>query len=403
MASSKYFKNIFYILAVFLVSCSAAKKNLVSQSVNLTDLKFSVEEAPEWSNLFKRTNGWYGGDGIFLIPTDGKENVAASDTSKSLILFSDSMFGDTEDGTPITAANMLHNTVAILDGDKPNKDKIKFYWDTDSAGHPHTVFIPNSPSTQAGDYYWLGDGFVNTAKDNTTYIFAYKMKNLDPKNDWSFTVTKTNLISIAAGSTPPFKNQKQIETPLRFAGKKGYDNGSFGAGIFANTKDAGVQNPDGYVYVYGVKDKAKNLIAARVKPEDFEDFSQWRFWDGKTWNADMQKVSAIADSVSNELSVTPLADGRYLLVFQLGGLSTIVAMRIGASPVGPFGPVIKLYNCPENAENKNYFPYNAKAHPSISKPGELLISYNVNAFDYWKEINKNHTLYRPRFIRLKFE
>jgi len=120
------------------------------------------------------------------------------------------------------------------------------------------------------------------------------------------------------------------------------------------------------------------------------------------WNADMQKVAYITDGVSDELSVTPLADGRYVLVFQSGGMSSTVGMRIGASPVGPFGPVIKLYECPEAKENKNYTMYNAKAHPSLSKPGELLISYNVNAFDFWNEIQKNPTLYRPRFIKLKF-
>jgi hypothetical protein len=86
----------------------------------------------------------------------------------------------------------------------------------------------------------------------------------------------------------------------------------------------------------------------------------------------------------------------------MGGMSSTVAMRIGASPVGPFGPIIKLYDCPESKENKNYFMYNAKAHPSLSKPGELLISYNVNSFEFWKEIQTKPTLYRPRFLKLIF-
>lgn len=32
--------------------------------------------------------------------------------------------------------------------------------------------------------------------------------------------------------------------------------------------------------------------------------------------------------------------------------------------------------------HKNYITYNAKAHSHLSAPGELLISYNVNAFDF---------------------
>lgn len=333
---------------------------------------------------------------------NGKENVPASDTSKNLILFSDSMVGEIENGKPKTSKNIMHNTVAIIEGEEPKNEKTHFFWDTDAQGEPQTVFIPNTISSQAGDYYWLGDGFVNTAKDNTIYIFAYKMKNLDPKDDWSFTLTKTNLIAIPAGSKPPFKDQRQIETPLSFHGLQPDSNGTFGAGIFVNTKSAGVKNGDGYVYVYGLKGKAKNLIVGRVKPEHFEDFDKWKFWDGMKWNANMEKVAYVTDGVSDELSITPLADGRYVLVFQSGGMSSTVGMRIGASPVGPFGPVIKLYECPESKENKNYTTYNAKAHPSLSKSGELLISYNVNAFDFWNEIQKTPTLYRLRFIRLKF-
>ena len=83
-------------------------------------------------------------------------------------------------------------------------------------------------------------------------------------------------------------------------------------------------------------------------------------------------------------------------------MGSMIEMRIGASPVGPFGPVINVFDCPEARENSHYFAYNAKAHPSLSQQGELLISYNVNSFNFWDEIKTNPTLYRPRFIKLKF-
>src|SRR3546814_4569364 len=78
------------------------------------------------------------------------------------------------------------------------------------------------------------------------------------------------------------------------------------------------------VEVYGVRGKEKSLIVARVLPENMEDFSQWRFWDGKTWNQDMQQTAGIVSAVSNELSVSPLPDGRYALVFQKDAMSPIV-------------------------------------------------------------------------------
>lgn len=141
---------------------------------------------------------------------------------------------------------------------------------------------------------------------------------------------------------------------------------------------------------------------ARVLPEAFEDFSSWRFWDGSTWNQDIKEVASVTDKVSNELSVSPLPDGRYALVFQKNGMSSVVGLRLGQTPYGPFGPVIPFWDCMEPMQ-KNYFTYNAKAHSNLSLPGELLISYNVNAFDFLNEIDENPSLYRPRFITVKFE
>ena len=233
---------------------------------DLTNLKFAVEEAPEWTALLKRNSGWFGGDGIFAIPLNGKENVASSDTDKNIIVFSDSMVGEIEDGKPKTGKNVIHNTVAIIEGKEPKNENIHFYWDTDENAKPQTVFIPRTLSSQPGDYYWMGDGFVNTEKDNTAYIFAYKMRNLDPKNDWSFTLTKTNLIAIPAGSKPPFKDQRQIETPLSFHGLQPDDKGTFGAGIFVNTKTAGVKNADGYIYVYRHRHRHRHRIRPAPGP-----------------------------------------------------------------------------------------------------------------------------------------
>lgn len=388
------------IFLVALYSCDATDKstqaNEVEISTDIENLKFTVEEAPEWTALFNRTSGWFGADGIFAIPLNGKDNETAKATTETMLIFSDTMIGEISDSTLQPGAVMVNNTVAYLDGSEPKEDKVSFHWDKNEVGKPKTLFIPNTPSAEKGDYYWLGDGFINTEQNNTTYIFAYRMRNLDKTVAWSFKEMSTDLIALPSGSRPPFKDQRQIVTPLRF------EDGGFGAGIFVNTKKAGAPDPDGYVYVYGVKGKEKNLMVARVLPEDFEDFSAWRFWDGKHWNEDMQQVASVTQGVSNELSVSVLADGRYALVFQLTGMGPTVALRLGQSPYGPFGPVIELWNCKES-QQKNYITYNAKAHPNLSAPGELLISYNVNAFDFMNELKARPNLYRPRFIRLKLE
>jgi hypothetical protein len=112
-------------------------------------------------------------------------------------------------------------------------------------------------------------------------------------------------------------------------------------------------------------------------------------------------LRAITKAVSNELSVTPLDDGRYLLVFQVLGISDKVGIMIGASPVGPFSEIQEIWRTPEIDDG--LLPYNAKAHPALSKPGELLISYNTISFDFWNDIKKDAHIYRPRFIRMIFE
>ena len=399
---SKY--NYVFLLAL-LTACSSTKKinsALIDSAgnISLTDLKYTVEEAPDWSAMFKRTHGWYGGDGIFAIPLDGKENDDVDFKTKNLILFSDSMVGgEIENGKRTDSGKMVHNSVAVFEGSIPDSNMITFYTATGKDGEPETVFIPNTPSSTTDDYYWLGDGFVNTAKNNTIYLFAYKMRNLNAADDWSFVNTKTVLIALPYYSKPPYKDQVQLETPLRFPDTSG----TFGAGIFVNTRAAQVPNADGFIYVYGLRGKAKNLVVARVFPDDIENFGKWTFWNGNNWTTDMSQCINLTSGVSDELSVSPLPDGRYALICMQDGMSGNIGMRIGASPVGPFGPFKTLYTCKEGKDNKNYITYNAKAHPSLSKKGELLISYNVNAFSFKEEIDKNPNLYRPRFIKLKFQ
>jgi hypothetical protein len=103
--------------------------------------------------------------------------------------------------------------------------------------------------------------------------------------------------------------------------------------------------------------------------------------------------------LSTEFSVTPLPDGRFLLAYQKLGIGQETAVRLGPSPTGPFGPAVTLWTCPEADLDPDIYCYNAKAHPHLSEPGELLISYNVNTFDFADHVHAD--IYRPRFIRVQ--
>jgi hypothetical protein len=318
-----------------------------------------------------------------------------------MFVFSDTMIGDVVNDIPQPGYVMVHNTCAFVDGVPPN-DHIKFYYAKDAKGKPATMFVPHTPNAQPGDYYWLGDGFVNPA-NGKTYIHAYRVKSFNDTDAFAFEERGTALIILPKGSKPPFTNQKQIDAPFFIQGKTKADYGVLGSGIFVNTKSAGAPNPDGYIYVYGTRPKELSLLVARVLPQYYEDFSKWRYWDGSTWNTDINKIATVTTRVSHELSVSPLPDGRYALVFQTDGLGNSVGMRLGLRPQGPFGPVISLYEAPENSMNKNFVPYNAKAHTNLSDPGDLLITYNVISLNFFKDIKKYGHHYHPRFIRVKLQ
>lgn len=366
---------------------------------SIDSLHFSASPATEWDALFTRKSGWFGGDGIFAVTRDGKETPGAAKKSETLIWFSDTMLGEIEKDSLKAGYVMINNSVAVLQDGIPDTAHIRFYWKKEN-GKPASLFVPATPATQKGDYYWLGDGFVNQEQNNNLYIFGYRIKNVS-NQAFGFKEVGNTLIVVPAGAQPPFSEYRQLDIPF-FLGKEVDSTGSFGAGIFVNTEAAGAQHPDGYAYIYGIRGKEKKLMVARVKPGDIESFDKWTFWDGTAWNTDVAKITTVTDRLSNEIGMMQLTDGRYALTFQTDGLGRHVGIRLGTSPVGPFGKVIEVFDCSASvSEDKDFFPYNAKVHPVLSTPDELLISYNVNSFDFFNDIKQHPNLYRPRFVRVK--
>ncbi len=248
----------------------------------------------------------------------------------------------------------------------------------------------------------MGDGFINKEDGNSLNIFGYRVIDYSEKS-WDFEQVGVTLITVPGFNLePPFEAQEQIDAPL-YIDIPDIGKGTFGSGIFVNTEWAGAPNPDGFVYIYGLVDPNKQLVVARVKPATFKNFSTWLFWDGSQWQVDINKVKPITNRVSNELSLTPLKDGRYLLVFQMDGIGEYTATRIAKSPIGPFGPIQKIRKVPEIPNPPGIIPYNAKVHPVLSTENELLVSYNTISLDYFKDILNHPHMYRPRFFWLSFD
>ncbi len=391
----KLFKYCLLVLTIIFFQFNVLAQNENIDKLNLP-FTFSVEPAPEWTNLFYRSSGWYGADGIFSIPLSGIDKNNNEDNDSTLLLFGDTFIGNLNGDTPLPGSVMVNNTVAYLTGNEPDASKLHFYNNSNAEGKPTAFFVPQTSTEEKPQLFWLGDGFVNKEKNNTTYLFAYKIERTG-EGVFDFIEPGVSIIALPAGSKPPFKEQRQIETPFHINNK--YGEGNFGAGVLVNTKWSGAPGSDGYIYVYATLGQDKNLVVARVKPADYEEIPAWRFWNGREWSTNVNDVVPITNSASNELSMTPLNDGRFLLVFQVLGLSEKVGMRIAESPVGPFSEIVEIWKTPEM--DSGIYTYNAKAHYNLSKPNELLISYNTITLDFWNDIKKNGHIYLPRFIKLK--
>lgn len=390
------------VLLIMLImnSCGTEPDTNNGESISqpLKPLTFTAEAAPEWTSLMERSSGWFGADGIFSIPLDGIEEYQAAG-KKTLLIFSDTYIGEVVDGVPQPGNVMVNNSIALLSGNLPESDSVKFEFKRDRNGKPVSYFVPDNPNSRGGEYFWLGDGFVNRAKQDALYIFAYHVHKTGP-NVFDFEATNVALLRIRKPAMGRMEMYEQFPTSLGFVHPE-YGRIYFGSGILVNTRSAGAPFPDGYVYIYGIAEGRKSLLAARTKPGKIEKTGAWRFWNGEDWVRGMENIAPITDGVSNELSVTPTEDGRYLLTFTVMGISDKIGIRVGDSPAGPFGEIHEVYTCPEYAE-RGLLPYNAKAHYHLSGPGELLVSYNTITFNFWEDIQKDATIYHPRFIRVSY-
>jgi len=349
--------------------------------------------APQWDDLFTRTSGWTGADGIYSIPLSGLEiPQTGSSELDEVFVFSDTFIGEVDSNNHRQNAVLINNTLGFLKGHRPIEENINFFWETDNQNEPEAVFIPNTPQSKPGDWYWLMDGI---ALNDKVYVYALRLE-LGNGGFFNFKLIGVNLISFDAEPGGFISNVVQMDTPLLYLNDTETINIAFGQAIMPMTEESGNPGPDGYIYIYGPKNSAsgKELTVGRFLPENIENFSEYEFWNGAQWTNNIEDVQAINNNTSQELSVTPLADGTVLLVYQSG---SSVWINIGESPMGPFGFPETIYNCPEPQQIPSTFVYNAKAHPNLSEPNELLISYNVNTFDFGL-LFSNADTYRPRFI-----
>lgn len=257
---------------------------------------------------------------------------------------------------------------------------------------------------KASNWYWMQDGIK--IKDAIYYLPLLVEPDETKPEGFKFHVSGVCMIKIPYRSGQLVWDQlEQLDTSLYYR-KNGFDM-PFGAAILDNTVESNPVSGDGYIYIYGYASKpnapCRDLVVARVLPEKFEIIDQWRFYNGTEWTHEIADAAPLLSHVSCELSVSPILEGtdrgKYLAVFMYDVNSGYVAYSIGETPYGPFGPIHKVFYASEQDRDPRIYTYNAKAHPHLSAPNGLLVSYNVNTFSDLLNASDG-TIYHPRFIRL---
>lgn len=362
---------------------------------------YRAVKALDWTKLLDRDHGWNAADGCVSVPLNGIEAPGVDPHPRTLFLFGDSIIGDVDqNGRRLPGNEFINNSMLYVDGLDPDPSKSDFiYMRDDGNGHARSAFVPQTSDAQPGDFFWLMEGI---ALGDSVHLFGIHLRPPEG-GGWPLNEGIT-MITIGKDSVPPFEDQVQVKVPLYHPAEGELGPYQMPSCIMSNTEAAGAPSPDGYLYIYGAREDpfVKKAIVARVLPEQFTDFNAWRYWNGSEWVEGLTNAAAMTGRISGVYSVTPMNSGKYIMVFQQDAIGPNVAIRIGDSPTGPWGELRPIYHCPEVDRDPDIYCYNASAHPHLSQPGELLISYSVNSWDFndaWTYAD----LGRPRFIRLRVE
>lgn len=357
---------------------------------------YRVEAADEWTSLFTRQSGWTGGDGTYSIPLDGDERYSMDASRQTLFHFSDTFIGEVNDaGVRQGGTYLINNSQAHLTGSQPIEENISFNWGATST---ETWIVPETPWSEDGNWFWQMDGI---SLSDSIHIFELRMRS---DSQVGFAIEGVVLASGIIDSAYQISNLHQKDMAVEYTNPGNNSQIAFGQAVMPQTVRSGCPDPDGFIYIYGPRSYSggKALVAARVGEDSLSYDQAWQFWDGESWSPDIEDCADITTGISQEHSVSQAANGEYILTYMLGGLSGPVCISRSPTPVGPFSHPEVVWTPQETNISSNVFTYNAKAHPHLSAPGELLMSYEVNTFSFSEHFS-NADVYHPRFVRLRYD
>ncbi|HEY8456095.1 MAG TPA: DUF4185 domain-containing protein [Actinopolymorphaceae bacterium] len=332
---------------------------MVTEATPNTELTEAWREFGNSGGGWENEGGWAAADGTYSTLLPGKRVVW---------LFNDTWLGPVNEDESLSESPKLVNNSAVLAG----RDGLP---DVTITGGTH-----EEPTSLAGPLWqWNGDGIVDAGR---LQVFEYEQGPSDDPPPFNFKWIGTTLVTFDKN----FAVQAVATVPM---------DGNVGWGV-------DVVRCGPFLYIYGVEsvwlDKHMHLARARVG--HLTDIDSWEYFDGEGWTSDPASSARLARDVGASYSVTPV-EGKWVLTTSDAVLGDTIYVSVADSPTGPFTERQAVYVAPEAHSGQGlYAPYNIAAHPSISKPGTLTISYNVNSSAGLDGIRQNANFNRPRFVDL---
>jgi len=359
-----------------------------------------VEPLPHWKGLFGQRSQsgriWGGADGSHSIPY-----IGPGGEQRYLFTYSDT-FKDTWNPKTYARINwqFKNNSSGVYSG--PVTDTPRF---EDVALDADNTIIP-TPALWPSSYYWLNGGVYVPSLDRI-FVLGLRVPNGDINS------VADHIIAL------PLVNGE-----INWAAQEQYDTGHWWVSADETIRHTFTtamldrSAKDGYIYIYGSKfvpdafwGSVKHLIVARVTPENIVNFDEWRFYNGTDWVPGSMNAERInTTSAMGAAAVIPAYDDAHAGQFMAFTLEvTIGSLEVSYAPHpwGPFDTFTHIYAPYENNPRRNpdfyangVWWYGEAAHPHLSAPGELMISYCTNAAISGYN-NLNADLYRPRFLKLR--
>ena len=314
---------------------------------------FTCRDSVMIANFTRNENdGWTGGDATYSILLPG---------DRTLWLFGDSFIGQVNSDRTRSSLRLINNCLMIQDGNEFTT------YHGGEASNPVAFAVPEDQSK----WYWPASG---RADEDTLYVFMHEFGTTGGM--WGFFRSGIDLYRLDPYTLEVYKRTRILN----------------GGGI---SWGAHIMEEAEFAYIYGVlsNETGKSLFLAR---SDLKFNEPWQFYSQDEWTLNTESASSIFEGVSEQFSVFKHLDKYYLLT-QHNIFGNEIYLFTADSPEGPWANGKTVYCTPETGGN--LFTYNAYAHPHLMIEDELLVSYNINSFEF-SDLLVSADNYRPYFIRI---